>query len=392
METSSLRTINSILERDAKDASYKFALLRGTIDVCQRYSHLREESDGRVQYPLGLLVERWVLYYYPIIDSPEFIPQKNGESDGSSGGKKGRAGGRQIAFRSAFKTVTDYYRDRGGFNAFWNEYTRGDLPEEISSDVLKLFKAIRETIVTQPMKFIGRSQSDVYYSIFGYDKKGIRIRNNAYPDPGFVLENFGVFDIPADMCLAFEYFGSFISGEQSILENWADFTHRKSDGSVSKEHILTLLTTVPETERAVAMAKKVYKDAFRDGPLECVWSGKMIRDDTVMHVDHMLPFARWKNNDLWNLLPALNKVNGNKSDMIPSCSLLERREDIITDYWGQLNQVYPVQFEREIVISLLGKKSADNGNWKEEAFANLVQKADYLIEVRGYEAWEWAEA
>ena len=288
--------------------------------------------------------------------------------------------------------MTDYYRDRGGFNAFWNEYRNGNLSEEISSDVLKLFKKIRETIVTQPMKHIGRSQSDEYYSIFGYDRMDIRICNDACPDPEFVMENFGVFDIPADMCLAFEYLGSFISGEESILEKWADFTHRKSDGSISKAHMLTLLTTLPETERAVAMAKKVYLNALRDGPLECVWSGKIIRDDTMMHVDHMLPFARWKNNDLWNLLPALNRVNGNKSDMIPSCSLLERREDVITDYWGELRQVYPLQFEREITISLLGKKSAEDGNWKEEAFANLVKKADYLIEVRGYEAWECTEA
>lgn len=385
MDISSLRTINSILERDAKDASYKFALLRGTIDICQRYSHLREEADGRVRYPLGLLVERWVLYYYPIIDSPEFIPQRSNESSENTGG-------RQIAFRSAFKKVTDYYRDKGGFDAFWNEYSRGDLPEDISADVLTLFKKIRETIVTQPMKYIGRSQSDEYYSIYGYDKKGVRIRNDAYPNPEFILENFGVFDIPADMCLAFEYFGSFISGEQSILENWAEFSHLKSEKSVPKAQILTLLTKTPETERAVGMARKVYRDAFRDGPLECVWSGKMIRDETVMHVDHMLPFAKWKNNDLWNLLPALNKVNGNKSDMIPSCSLLERREDIIMDYWGQLNQVYPVQFEREMTISLLGKKPAEQKNRKEEAFANLVKKADYLIEVRGYEAWEWADA
>ena len=203
METSAFRTINSILERDAKDATYKFALLRGTIDVCQRYSHLREESNGRVRYPLGLLVERWVLYYYPIIDSSEFIPQRSSESDDSSAEREG--GGRQIAFRSAFKTVTDYYRDRGGFNAFWNEYQSGNISREISSDVLKLFKKIRETIVTRPMKHIGRSQSDEYYSIFGFDRMGITIGNDACPDPEFVLENFGVFDIPADICIAFEF-------------------------------------------------------------------------------------------------------------------------------------------------------------------------------------------
>ncbi|KAF1078384.1 HNH endonuclease domain-containing protein [Methanogenium sp. MK-MG] len=384
MEISSLRTINAILEHDAKDASYKYALIRGTIDVCQKYSHRKEEADGRVFYPLGSLVESWVLYYYPIIASPEFIPQRSGESEES-------AGGRQIVFRPAFKTVTDYYQDKGGFSAFWNEYRRGELPEEISADVMALFKKIRETIVALPMKYIGRSLSDAYYSIYGYDKQGIRIQNDAYPDPVCIQENFGVFDIPSDMCLAFEYFGSFISGEESILKDWTDFSHDKSTKSVQKAQIFALLTKVPETERAVGFARMVYQNAFREGPLECVWSGKRIPDSTRMHVDHMLPFARWKNNDLWNLLPALDTVNGNKSDQIPSRSLLEKREDVITYYWNQLHQEYPAQFEREVTLSLLGKKPEGRENWKEEAFANLLQKADYLIDVRGYESWECTE-
>ena len=384
MDPSSLRTINSILERDAKNASYKFALLRGTIDVCQRYSHLREVSNGRVRYPLGLLVERWVLYYYPIIDFPEFIPQRVSEPSDSDRR-------RQITFRPAFTTVTDFYRERGGFSVFWNDYRNGELPPEIAPDVLQLFKKIRETIVTQPMKFIGGSQFDCHYSIYGYDKEGVRIRNDAYPDPAFILENFGVFDIPEEMCTAFEYFGTFISGEESILEKWADFTYLKSNQAVPKEQVIRLLTTGPETERAVAMARKVYLNDIREGPIECVWSGRPIRDERLLHVDHMLPFARWKNNDLWNLLPALASQNADKRDMIPSIRLLERREDAITGYWEEVSEVYPVQFEREIGISLLGRNPAGNDKWKEEAFANLLQKADYLIGIRGYEAWDGAE-
>ena len=392
MHTSSLRTINTILERDAKDATYKFALLRRTIDVCQRYSHLQnispnrnENPSPRVSYPLGLLVERWVLYYYPLIDSPDFIPQRSNEpTDGSQRG--------QITFRPAFKKVTDFYREHGGFSVFCNEYQNGALPAEIASDVLKLFKDVRETIVTMPMKHIGYSQSGMHYSIYGYDKQGIRINNSAYPDPAFVLENFGVFDIPEEIARTFEYFGSFITGEESILEKWADFSHKKSNESVSKEQVLTLLTSIPETERAVGLARRAYRDALRDGPIECVWSGKLIQNDGQMHVDHMLPFARWKNNDLWNLLPALGAVNSKKSDRIPSPSLLDRRKGTITTYWDQLIQVYPERFEKEITISLLGTKPASLKNWKEDAFANLVDKAEYLIEIRGYEAWDRIEA
>jgi len=266
MDSSAIRTINAILERDAKNASYKFALLRGSIDVCQRYSHLREEVNGRVRYPLGLLVERWVLYYYPLIASPEFIPQKSGEQEDDIPGG-------QIAFRSICTKVTDYYQDKGGFSAFWNDYTRAELPEAISPEVLALFKQIRDTIVSRPMKHIGHSQSDDYYSIYGYNKQGISIRNDAYPDPEFILENFGSFDISKEMSLAFEYFGSFITGEDSILESWAEFSYQKSKKSVSKSQILSLLTTVPETERAVGMARKVYRDAFVTVPLNACGRG-----------------------------------------------------------------------------------------------------------------------
>jgi len=381
MNMESLRYINSILERDAKNTTYKFALLRGTIYVCQKYSHRKAEADGRVRYPLGPLVESWVLYYYPIIASPEFIPQGSGESDGSSGT-------RQIKFRPEFKKVTDYYQDHKGFNGFWEDYRNGEIPEDISPDVMALFSIIRETIIINPMKFLGRSKSDEHNSVYQSEKAGIKIPGDAYPDPEYILDNFGYFYIPTEVSMAFEYLGSFISGEESILEGWAEFSHNKSKETIPKENILRALTTEPETRRAVHLAKQFYHDAFMEGPLECVWSGKIIRDESKMAVDHMIPFALWKNNDLWNLLPAEKKENGKKSDLIPSRILLERRKDIITEYWDRLYQAHPAHFSKEITLSLLEKPFSEQENWKEEAFANLLQKVDYLIEVRGYEAWD----
>jgi len=38
------KTINTIIERDSKDTTYKFALLRGVIEVSQEYQHLAHES------------------------------------------------------------------------------------------------------------------------------------------------------------------------------------------------------------------------------------------------------------------------------------------------------------------------------------------------------------
>ena len=75
------KELNTILERDATDTTYKYALLRGLSEICQHYTHYMELDDERVWFPLGLLVEKWLLYYYPIFASTHFIPQKSSEQD-----------------------------------------------------------------------------------------------------------------------------------------------------------------------------------------------------------------------------------------------------------------------------------------------------------------------
>jgi hypothetical protein len=50
--------LNTIIEQDKHVSSFKYALLRVTIEICPQYAHLEEETDGRIWYPLGLLVEK----------------------------------------------------------------------------------------------------------------------------------------------------------------------------------------------------------------------------------------------------------------------------------------------------------------------------------------------
>ena len=42
------KTINTIIERDNKDTTYKFALLRGVIEISQEYQHQAEESGDHL--------------------------------------------------------------------------------------------------------------------------------------------------------------------------------------------------------------------------------------------------------------------------------------------------------------------------------------------------------
>ena len=70
--------ISKIIERDSKSTTYKYALLRGTIDIIQDNSPFIKINREVVEIPLGLLIEKWMLYYYPILDSDVLIPQING--------------------------------------------------------------------------------------------------------------------------------------------------------------------------------------------------------------------------------------------------------------------------------------------------------------------------
>jgi len=51
MDLAQYRRINNIIERDSADATYKYALLRGVIEICQQFSHLREEDGDQVSFP-----------------------------------------------------------------------------------------------------------------------------------------------------------------------------------------------------------------------------------------------------------------------------------------------------------------------------------------------------
>jgi hypothetical protein len=381
MDLAQYRRINNIIERDSADATYKYALLRGVIEICQQSSHLREDDGDAVSFPLGLLVEKWLLYYYPIFAAPAFIPQKNGETPDQETG-------RVVSFRKHFMPVIDYYRDRGGISVFYSDYARGTMPEEVRPAFRTLVKAVRKTITEMPMKHLGYSQSKEHYSVFDYDRPLYRLSGDSPIDRASLIENSGRFSLSRDLCTVFEHFGGFISGEECLLKKWAEFTAAADKtGTVTEECMLSLLTRTPTTERAVADARNIYQSVFaEEGTLACVWSGKAIHSPEAMHIDHVLPFSVWKNNDLWNLLPALSSINAQKRDHIPDPALLESRRDCIIGYWDLLHDHAPRPFEREIAVSLLGLETPGSG-WQDRAFDHLAEKCAYLIHVRGYAAW-----
>lgn len=90
-----------------------------------------------------------------------------------------------------------------------------------------------------------------------------------------------------------------------ILE-WARLSAR-FESLCSAEHALTQADIVvrllpPESARDTDFTASAYKAAISRGSLRSIWSGTPLKAQTLA-VNHMLPWARFHCNDLWNLMP-----------------------------------------------------------------------------------------
>lgn len=368
MDTAVFLNISKIIERESKTTTYKFALLRGVIDIIGENSPYITMQDGKAHFPLGLLIEKWLIYYYPFFEVDIPIPQING--------------GSRLAFQKELQVITHYYKNRGGLSVFYNDLRTGGFSKEIITPFLGLIKKLRDTITRMPMKHLGTSVNNQYYSIFSYQSQ--KARTTATLNLEWLITSFGSFSIPLAYFEAFRILGSFVSGTDSILFKWADFSVTASGNELTVARVLHEALKNPVTERDVLAAQRLYRSVLQQsGVVTCVWTGAAL---TRYDIDHVIPFSIWKNNDLWNLLPATPIVNNRKRNKIPSSLFLEQRKDHIIRYWEALKRFQEERFLAELRVALLGKQ--DIGNWQNQAFEQLKNTSDYLIQTRGYESWE----
>lgn len=367
LESQTFYDIGKIIERDSKSTTYKFALLRGVIDVIQENSPYISIHNNLTEIPIGLLIEKWLIYYYPIFESEASIPQINGSNN--------------LAFQSLLEDLIRFYKNRGGFSVFYNDLRNKGIPENYQKEFYKLAKKLKETITGMPMKHIGRSFNQDYYSIFQKHKPSQR--SSSVKDILCLINDFGTFTIPVKYYEAFKIIGSFINGQDSILFNWAEFSVRATNNNLSIESVLKDVLKNPITERNITQSKAFYKNILQNqGSVACVWTGKKIYK---YDIDHVIPFSIWKNNDLWNLLPSSSSINNQKRDKIPSPDFIEQRKDIILKYWELIYENSEERFQKEMQKTLLGYHPLES--WREKGISQLKESCYYLIENRGYEAW-----
>lgn len=342
------------------------ALLRAVIELIQENSPWIRFVGDRVHIPTGLLVVKWMTYYYPILEYATVIPQINGNG--------------RLAFEVLLRKIIENYKNRGGLSKFYHDLTSEIIP--FQEDFRQLVRKLQRTITNMPMRHIGQSLGNEYYSIFRVEERE-SLNQPKILDTTSIIAHSGTFSIPRAYYESFLFLGSFINGQDSILLKWAEFSVKASGEQITTAQAIDAISRSPVTTRDVEAAKYMYSNILQEEKsVYCVWTRKPV---TTYQVDHVLPFSVMKNNDLWNLLPSTGTINRQKRDKIPSPETIEKSREMILHYWNLLHKKQEVRFSREMQMALLGPENIQN--WKEKAFGQLQKACEYLISTRGYEAW-----
>ncbi len=345
-----LDKIEGILNRDKKDATYKLALFRALCDISMaNYNKVIWEKNGMVRVPVDLIAEKWIYYYWPLIESNTFIPQKYGEVEG---------GNLKIAFRELLEKLVLEYSKKGGLNSFTIDFRSSSSNAETRKVTNDAINKIKRTIITGPVTYSGNSLQTG--RMFEYIKEDKTIRFNSDVWRELTLMSHWIYD--------------------AIILRWAELTAEISKKSIKPSQIVDLLLISPISERNIYDLRQFY---LEEKNIECVWTGKRLKTD--FDVDHVIPFSIWRNNDLWNLLPCASSVNGAKSDMLPTRNLLVKRKDIIIHYWKLLRNLNSSRFDYE-VTNMTGNTS--NVCWEKNMFNYVKEAVEITALQRNIQRWE----
>ena len=338
--------IEGVLNHDKKSATYKFALFRALAEIAtQSPASVQWLSNQTVGLPVQYVAEKWLQYYWPLVESTTFIPQMNGENPTS---------GKQITFRKRLSQLVALYRTAGGFSAFKIERNKGVLPSAAQQLLNALMTDIKNAIVKGPVEFSGGALKTGY--VFGYEPRSQQIL------------------IPSDLWIEFSHLGYRIG--QAVILQWAEKASRLGEHVEVADVVRLLLDR--EDDRSTVEARQFFSNLTQ---LECVWTGTRLREK--WDVDHVIPFDLWHNNDTWNLLPASRPANNKKSNKLPSTELLRDRKDSIVGYWEMLRSRSIDRFDKEAETLLV----LPPGNWQNALYGQLCHAIEVTALQRGVGRW-----
>jgi hypothetical protein len=143
------------------------------------------------------------------------------------------------------------------------------------------------------------------------------------------LQAFGTFRIPATLWQYISQYAYWL--EPALLNEWVSLMQ-----SWNHQYDLSIYDRALQWDEGrrdtTAVRGRIELLQAHGQTVNCVWTHKTLKQERYA-VDHCFPWARWFNNDLWNLMPATERANIAKGDKLPSAPLLLQSKDSILDWW-----------------------------------------------------------
>jgi len=362
--TGAFPLIRNIVVNDSKASTYKIGLLRALLRIAEGHpGAVIEHTDEHVALPVGLVALYWLKLYKPLVD--QFAMQQNSSNSKGLGFIK-ENGWLQLTSH----TSNDFY--------IGASYTGDDVVKPL----YQALKDIASTIKNMPAR---------YTTLPGTNTSVFHVELNRTKKPGSqlvidfaFLASLGTFYVPKHIWDSLTQFSVWI--EPALINEWsalmAGYGQNKAKAFTKLDYLNALRWDDPT--RSTSRIRQRVNDLMTSQDVLCCWSGKQLKP-TSFAVDHAFPFARWPNNDLWNLLPANTKVNSQKSDKLPTGIKLAGSREFILEWWKQGWKHNQTEFFSQANLALPNLRQ-DNTNFSDVFDAFALQR-DRIKAFQQLEDW-----
>lgn len=370
--------IRHVALNDGKSATHKLALMRVLLRIADGHpgAVIRRE-DNRVILPVGLVALYWAHQYKDLIDKHQL-------------------------FQSPNKNINMGFMKADGWHQLTNlqasDYRIGNLfTGDNAKAMFKMLTASVSNIKNMPCKYITYANSKK--SVFEVESKIVRAKDNLFLDLT-TLNEWGEFSLPEHLWIAFSRYACWI--EPVLIAEWvktmASYQGNQQYQAPEQQHTLFSALNWLEAKRNTTEVRNRFESLKQQQGAQhnCVWTDKSLQKQYA--IDHCMPFARWPNNDLWNLLPSDVKANGQKSDRLPTETKMKNAKQRITDWWQDawlnespvllvdpLNKLNQQRFFAEANIALPGLSA--NNHSVDDLFEALLHQRGRLKEMQQLREW-----
>ena len=263
--------ISTILRHDAKQTSYKIALLRAINDVALSYPDLRT-SPQEIAVPLRRIAEFWLAYYWPLMDKAQPVLQ---------GTRTLRAGKlrHDVSFRPALTELRYAWQALYGVASPADGFVLiHDLKlERKRASYLGNFLDLYERTLTQIMASIKQLMQYAGQGEWSVFKRPQRFANlpQAIPVPGTELQDVCLV-VTSELRRSFQELSLWI--EALCVHEWCLFTERVDQPRpVSRGEVYTLLTERLDNRRPLTWERNQIELLMLEGYIfTCPWNLKRL--------------------------------------------------------------------------------------------------------------------